>query len=124
MPSKEVNLVNLLGECYVSYNKLLKKEFALQEKEGRPYEIHDVDVKEKLWYHGKHTADLFLSLRITIPKFPKQMVVYVRTEEGVMKTSPVIVLDAKAPQCQELAELIVSKDSIQEDMTILAELSH
>ena len=52
------------------------------------------------------------------------MIVYVRTEEGIVKTSPVITLDAKAPECAQLAELIISKDKIQGDISSLAACAH
>jgi hypothetical protein len=52
------------------------------------------------------------------------MIVYIRTEEGIVKSSPVITMDAKAPECKELAELIISKDKIQEQIGTLAGMLH
>lgn len=120
----DTDAVQLVGECYVSYSKLLSKDFTVEERNGREYEVHLIKIEDKLWIHGKHTADIELSLKIVIPRFYKQMIVYLRTEEGIVKTSPVITLDAKAPECKELAELILSKDKIQEDLNALAVCMH
>ena len=48
------------------------------------------------------------------------MVVYVRTELGTVKSSPVIISNDRISECLELQELILSKDNIQQQMNELA----
>ena len=103
----------MVGECYTSFHKLLNSERSITTRNGREYEMHLVNVSEKMWYRGKYIGDLELKVAIEVPNFHKQMNVYVRTEMGTVKSSPAIINTDKQSECQELRELVISKDQIQ-----------
>lgn len=45
---------------------------------------------EKIWNRGKLIGEVRICMTVDIPQFFKQMVVYVRSEEGIQTITPFI----------------------------------
>lgn len=56
---------------------------------------------------------------VTIPKFTRQMVAYVRTENGIQLVYMHFEMEAKgeSPECKEIAEISQLKESFDRSLT-------
>lgn len=44
-----------------------------------------------MWFHGRYIGDVQSLLLVDLPKYYRQMHIYVRTEMGIAKSSPAII---------------------------------
>lgn len=79
------------SECFISYNKLAN--FQAQEKidsiAKKTFEDRSISLEVKTWNHGKETGKAKFTILFTIEKHIKQMQLCVRTEKGILESSPV-----------------------------------
>lgn len=82
------------AECYVSINKLLNFESkVIYDDQNIPYEERLITLSQKNWSHGKEVGLSNLKMKFSIQKHMTQMQVCVRTELGILKSSPVFSHD-------------------------------
>lgn len=56
----------------------------------------EIELEMKTWDHGKEAGLAFVKLEFCIQKHIKQMQICVRTEEGILESSPVFFDDGTA----------------------------
>ena len=100
-PNALENSEKLIAECYISFVKLLGFDSFGVEKNSKSYEMKKVVLEEKLWLNGEEKGKVKIKMNFQIEKNIKQMLVCVRTEEGVCKSSPVFYSNEKRskPNC-------------------------
>lgn len=117
----EVETYVLRAECYISLGKVLQREFTERLVDGVVQECHRVRVSEKIWNRGKLIGEVGLALEVSLPKFLKQMTVYVRSEEGIQKITPFFTpSNEKGQACKEINDILGLQARIER---ILAEIS-
>lgn len=85
---------NVTAECYVSINKLLNFESkVVYDEHNVPYEERLITLNQNNWCHGKEVGKSNFTIKFSIQKHMKQMPVCVRTEQGILKSSPVFSRD-------------------------------
>ena len=84
---------NVTAECYVSINKLLNFESKVVYDNNVPYEERMINLEQNNWSHGKDVGKSKFTMKFSIQKHMNQMQVCVRTEQGILKSSPVFSRD-------------------------------
>lgn len=76
---------------------------------------------EKIWNKGKLIGEVRLVVELVLPVFFKQMIVYVRSEEGIQKMTPLFTTSSdKSQSCKEITDVLNIQQKIDE---VLAEMS-
>ena len=73
----------------MSINKLLNFESKVFYDGNVPYEERLITLHQNNWSHGKEVGRSNFTIRFCIQRHMKQMQVCVRTEQGILKSSPV-----------------------------------
>jgi hypothetical protein len=93
------------SECFLSFNKLAN-EPQKEERKDSPtsvaYEVRNPALELKTWDHGKDAGVAVFRLVFELQSHIKQMQVCVRTENGILESSPVFGESAGGPLPEEL----------------------
>lgn len=96
------------SECFLSYNKLAnepQKEELRDSPTNVTFEVRDPSVEIKTWDHGKEAGVAVFRLVFELQSHIKQMQVCVRTENGILESSPVFGESGGGAVPEELVEL-------------------
>jgi hypothetical protein len=106
----------------MSFNKVLEREFTEKIIDGTMKDCFSMVVAEKIWNKGKLIGEVRLGLEVVIPKFFKQMTVYVRSEEGIQKITPFFNFSKENGEfCKEISDIFNIQTKIEQ---VMADLSN
>jgi len=111
------------GECFISLNKLMTLEYSLSKDAVShiQYLNRNILLSQKVLLHGKEQGIAHIQFRFAVQAHQKQMQACVRTEDGVLTSSPVFLKDnsQKLHECEEIAALKKLHNQIQKEFISL-----
>jgi hypothetical protein len=102
------------GSCYLPLSKLMDLAYSItkEAETNLEYLCREVDLRVKLWLHGRETGEARLRFRFLMQSHLRQMQSCVRTEEGVLASTPVFSYSA-GRECEEIGALGKINQEIQ-----------
>ena len=86
------------------------------------YFHRQIELTEKLWLHGKENGLAHLKFNFQMQSHQKQMQSCVRTEEGILTSTPVFINYA-GQECEEIAAISKINTEIQNEFINLDDLA-
>jgi hypothetical protein len=113
------------SECFLSYNKMTSFEHSerFDPASKKTFEERTIHVEAKTWDHGRETGKAKFTFRFTLEKHLKQMQLCVRTEKGILESSPVFGDTSSSHVPEELVELERLSNEIQNQFIKVSQLS-
>ena len=95
------------SECFLSYNKMASYESSsrVDPASKKTFEERTITMEAKTWDHGKQTGKATFTFAFFLEKHLKQMQLCVRTERGILESSPVFGDKGRSKLPEELVEL-------------------
>ena len=103
-----------IGSCYIPLSKLMSEDFTIvkDEMNNIHYANRDLKLTEKLWHHGRELGVANLSIKFKMQTHMRQMQSCVRTEDGIMTSSP-IFSNFAGKECEDIVALDKINTAIQ-----------
>jgi hypothetical protein len=104
------------SECFISLAKLMTLDYVIKKDAVTNVTYYErmVELVEKTWLHGTEMGKAKISFKFSLQSHLKQMQACVRTEKGILTSSPVFNQNCNHTRtCEEIEALKLLSNDVQ-----------